>query len=228
MNTPNPSAPESGTAVSTAEHLSALCDGAIGPTDLDALMAECRADTQTLERWHAYHLIGATLRGNEPAMSRRGSVDFLDGIRSRLQAETPDLPVVADEPVPVKAALRPAANDGVFRWKLVAGFASVAAVAAVGWNLMATVPGASAPGGQLAQSPVTQPLAVATTAPAASASPALPSPGQTVAVGTRQGTVIRDAGLERLLAEHRQHGGMSALQNPTGFIRNATYDTDAR
>ena len=49
-----------------------------------------------------------------------------------------------------------------------------------------------------------------------------------MAVDTRQGTVIRDAGLERLLAEHRQHGGMSALQNPTGFIRNATYDADAR
>jgi sigma-E factor negative regulatory protein RseA len=40
--------------------------------------------------------------------------------------------------------------------------------------------------------------------------------------------VIRDAQLEALLAEHRQHGGMSALQTPTGFIRNATYDAAGR
>jgi sigma-E factor negative regulatory protein RseA len=49
-----------------------------------------------------------------------------------------------------------------------------------------------------------------------------------VAVSTGQGVVIRDARLEELLAEHRQHGGMSALQMPTGFIRGATYDASDR
>ena len=42
------------------------------------------------------------------------------------------------------------------------------------------------------------------------------------------GRILAEMEVEALLAEHRQHGGMSALQNPTGFIRNATYDTDAR
>ena len=140
MNTPNPSIAEAGAAVSTAEHLSALCDGAIGPADLDALMADCRTDPQSLERWHAYQVIGATLRRSEPVVSRCGSADFLEGVRARLHAQAPERLVVADEPLPVRASLRPAANDGVFRWKLVAGLASVAAVAAVGWNLLATVP----------------------------------------------------------------------------------------
>ena len=47
-------------------------------------------------------------------------------------------------------------------------------------------------------------------------------------VSTSQGTLIRDPALERQLAEHRQHGGVSAFQTSTGFIRNATYDADAR
>jgi sigma-E factor negative regulatory protein RseA len=49
-----------------------------------------------------------------------------------------------------------------------------------------------------------------------------------VVVNTPQGAVIRDAQLETLMAEHRQHGGMSALQMPAGFLRNATYSGSDR
>jgi sigma-E factor negative regulatory protein RseA len=49
-----------------------------------------------------------------------------------------------------------------------------------------------------------------------------------LAVNTNQGVLIRDAELEALMAEHRQHGGVSVLQMPAGFLRNATYDTNAR
>jgi sigma-E factor negative regulatory protein RseA len=49
-----------------------------------------------------------------------------------------------------------------------------------------------------------------------------------VVVNTPQGAVIRDTQLEALMAEHRQHGGMSALQMPAGFLRNATYDATGR
>ena len=224
MNTPSQNQPEPTASVSALEHLSALCDGSIGAAELDALMDACQEESQPLERWHAYQVIGAVLRGNEPTVPMRGSADFLANLRSRLDEEAPVKAVEPVKPLPVSITGTPAANDGVFRWKLVAGFASMAAVAAVGWNLLATVPAGPVSGGQLAQSPVTAPAPTAV----ASAPTALPAQGQTVAVDTRQGTVIRDAGLERLLAEHRQHGGMSALQNPTGFIRNATYDADAR
>ncbi|MBC7954750.1 MAG: hypothetical protein H7Y33_02615 [Cytophagales bacterium] len=65
-----------------------------------------------------------------------------------------------------------------------------------------------------------QPTTVATAKAPSTASP--------VVVSTDRGVLIRDAQLEALLAEHRQHGGMSALQMPSGFIRNATYDAGGR
>ena len=34
--------------------------------------------------------------------------------------------------------------------------------------------------------------------------------------------------LEQLLAEHRQYGGMSALQMPAGFLRDATHQADTQ
>ena len=40
--------------------------------------------------------------------------------------------------------------------------------------------------------------------------------------------LLRDARLEQLLTDHRQFAGQSALQGPTGFIRNATYDASER
>jgi sigma-E factor negative regulatory protein RseA len=61
--------------------------------------------------------------------------------------------------------------------------------------------------------------------PAAAAGDSSPS---TVLVNTDRGTLIRDARLEQLLAEHRQFGGMSALQMPAGFLRDATHDVDPK
>jgi sigma-E factor negative regulatory protein RseA len=40
--------------------------------------------------------------------------------------------------------------------------------------------------------------------------------------------MIRDPQLDALLAAHRQFGGTSALQMPTGFLRNATFEEGAR
>jgi sigma-E factor negative regulatory protein RseA len=40
--------------------------------------------------------------------------------------------------------------------------------------------------------------------------------------------MIRDARLDELLAAHRQSGGASALQMPSGFLRNATFEGPAR
>ena len=93
-----------------------------------------------------------------------------------------------------------AAND--WGWKLAAGVASVAAVAAIGWNLVATGPAA---GPQLAAAPAA----------------AGPAPVQAAAM-------IRDPRLDQLLAAHRQLGGATALQAPSGFLRNATFEGPIR
>ena len=100
-----------------------------------------------------------------------------------------------------------AANDDLFRWKLLAGVASVAAVAAVAWSVAGS---ARAPAGPelAAVQPRSQPAVVQTG-----------TPGQ---------GMIRDPRLDELLAAHRQFGGASALQTPAGFLRNATFEGPSR
>ena len=202
--------------------VSSLVDGEIGSTQLAEMLSADGDREQLLGSWHAYHVIGDVLRGHSAVVSPRAPGDFLAEVRERLRSEA--APVAQ----PIPGVLRPfepaqpvtlvrgaAANDAVFRWKLVAGLASLAAVMAVSWTVLSGAPpaagGASAP--QLAAVP---------TVPEAAA------PSTAVVVNTGQGPLIRDARLEELLAEHRQNGGMSALQMPTGFIRNATYDAAGR
>jgi sigma-E factor negative regulatory protein RseA len=99
-----------------------------------------------------------------------------------------------------------AAND--WRWKLVAGVASVAAVTAVGWNVWGS--GALGTG---------QPQL-------AGASPA--SGVIAVSAENTGNTMVRDPRLDQLLQAHRQLGGGTALGTTSGFLRNATFEGPAR
>jgi len=202
--------------------LSALTDGEIGTHELDALLADAEHSAELHADWHAYQVIGDVLRGSAPAVSNQSPQAFVAAVSAGLQvAERPqDRPV---NPAMVAHVRGTAANDPVMRWKMVAGFASLAAVVAVSWSVMQGAPGPDAvvtP--QLAQ------VVAPSEQPAQPASPVVTesNTGSTsVAVSTGQGILIRDARLEQMLAEHRQYGGMSALQMPAGFLRNATYDT---
>lgn len=196
-------------ATDRASAMSALVDGEIDMAELDDLLQSYGEQTDARASWHCYQVIGDVLRGAAPAVSPVSPQAFLAGLQARLQAE-PLVPTVSV----VAHARAPAANDAVFRWKLVAGVASLAAVMAVSWSVLSGAP----TGAGVATSPqlaLVQPAAAPVVASAARAS---------VLVNTEQGTVIRDARLEALLAEHRQYGGMSALQMPAGFLRDATYD----
>lgn len=206
--------------------ISALVDGEINASELESLLAAL--DDDGLGSWYACQVIGDVLRGHEDPTGVRSSSDFLAAVRLGIQfdavssSSTPQMTAVPAAPFLEK---RPnaASNDPVFLWKLLAGFASVAAVMAVSWGVVSGSGSGGAVGAQLA-----------------STSPALSTPAATavaggtsaanapVVVNTGQGVLIRDAQLEALLAEHRQHGGMSALQMPSGFIRNATYEAAGR
>lgn len=189
--------------------MSAFIDNELSSAELDVLMEDYSVEADSQANWQAYHLIGDVLRGSSsPFLSARPAADFVAGVRERLLAEP-----ITQEPSSISTShVRGlAANDSVFRWKLVAGLASLAAMVAVSWTLIggsAEAPSSGA-GAQLAlvSGPTVQPQPNA------------------VVVQTAQGQVLRDARLEQLLAEHRQYGGMSALQMPAGFLRNATYDT---
>jgi len=206
-NTMKPTTPD-------LELISALADGQLAGEDFTAVLAICEADEQALASWSDYHLIGDVLRspGLAPQLS---DAAFLARLRTRLAQEPAiDAHAAATAVLPAKlparaGAGREASNDSSFRWKLVAGFVSVAAVVAVAWN---TGSGLLAPAvaPQLAQSAA--PQLARTDAP------------QQVLVMSAQGPVVRDARLQELLAEHKQFGGTSALQMPSGFLRNATFE----
>jgi sigma-E factor negative regulatory protein RseA len=189
----------------TSELMSALADGQLDGEDFAAALHASRHDDSAVECWDTYHLIGDALRSSHGA--RSADPAFLSRLNQRLAHEAPQgfalpSPQTAAQESPVALAHRgQAANDGEFRWKLVAGFASVAAVSAIAWNAAGLLVPAAVP--QLAQAP---------------ASPQ-------VVVASPQGPVVRDARFEELLAAHKQLGGTSALQEPSGFLRNATFET---
>ncbi|MCY1166898.1 sigma-E factor negative regulatory protein [Polaromonas sp.] len=193
----------------TCELLSALADGELGREEIAVVLQSCRQDEAVVANWNAYHLIGDVLRS--PAPAKRGAdMAFLDRLNQRIaQEKTQAPPAVAEAPTAGKLApglirhRAPAANDGSFRWKLVAGFASMAAVATIAWNAAGQL--GSSPAPQLAQGPSSQ--------------------QQQVIVASPQGPMVRDARLEELLAAHRELGSTSALQVPSGFLRNATFET---
>jgi sigma-E factor negative regulatory protein RseA len=168
------------------------------------------ADRATLATWHAYHLIGDVLRSGD-ASRAAAPQPFLDRLSARLAQEPCPQPELASSVVAVQPrwSSAVAANDASMRWKLLAGVASIAAVAAVGWSVVATGAGGA---------PAAQPQLAA--APQQQAAPVL--------ARSEAGVMIRDPRLDELLAAHRQFGGASALQMPAGFVRNATFEGPAR
>jgi len=203
-----------GPAPDPVSAFSALVDGEIEAAELNALLLAFDEQADACSSWHCYQLIGEALRGATPLVCAVSPQAFLAGIQTRLRAE----PLAQARPeigASVAHVRAPAANDAVFRWKWVAGVASLAAVMAVSWSVLRGAPSGhsgTAVGPQLA---LTQPAA---------APVALAAAPTAVLVHTAQGLVIRDARLEELLLAHRQHGGMSALQMPAGFLRDATFD----
>ncbi len=159
-----------------------------------------------------YHLIGDALRSQELAQTVCSSA-FMSKLSARL-AETaiePAISVNMTEVAPAYSAdTAEAANDKVFRWKMVAGVATLATVAVLAWS------GISSPSQstQLALAPENSKIVTADAS-------ADVRPG---AQQTSNGVMIRDPRLDELLAAHRQAGGASALQMPSGFLRNATFD----
>lgn len=189
--------------------VSALTDGELSGTALTEALAQLREDPLARQRWQVYHLIGEAMRSPSAVVQQGECSLLMTGLRQRLwqnaRTDGERAPVAAVDPVmltpPLSEPVREAANDSRYRWKLVAGLASLATVMVGAWALMA---------GQ------TQPPAPSM----AAASPAQASP-------VSAGPMFRDRQLDELMAAHRQRGGSSALQNPAGFLRNATFTVSA-
>jgi len=176
--------------------LSALVDGDASQADLACRV--WRDDAGARADWHAYHLIGELMRSEDTPCVPQRDAQFLDRLRQRLAGE----PVVLAPVVALPQA----------RWRrawmapvaVAAGFVAVAGVMLV---TRVAAPVGVAPD-------VTSLLAGSTAAPSASSAPA---PAALVA----DGTLIRNAELDRYLAAHKRYSNTSALAMPGGMARNA-------
>lgn len=198
------------------EQISSLVDGALPEPEWAAALQAMEAP-EARECWHLYHLIGDVLRTPDLAGCDRGA-----RYAGQLTLSAQDRTVPALAPATVVAdPARPAANDGVFRWKVAAGLASFAAVAAIGWGVLGSIgPQAPGPAMQLADN---QTQAV----PRAAVPVMVAGPGATPAGGA-PAVIWRDPELDKFLAAHRQAAGASAFGDSNDFLRNATFEGHGR
>jgi sigma-E factor negative regulatory protein RseA len=198
------------------EQLSALADGELDAAQAVTMVQATAHNPQWLQTWASYHAIGDVLRTH--VRDTQGA--------THLGAAPQQVSARAEMAIAPKTReiLQPAANDSVFRWKMVAGVASVAAVGSLLWSLV----GGGVPDAQLAQRTQPAVAAVAANALVASSAAQGAATNNAVAVAQDNGVMIRDARLDELLAAHKQFGGASALQQPAGFLRNATFQSTGR
>lgn len=202
------------------EAISALADGELSADDVAHTVTRLAESPEDRLTWLAYHVTRDVMRDGS---SLAGGADtaFMQRLKQSLAQELARAPVsngiemIAATAGSVRAGdqndlKNEAANDAHFRWKWAAGLASVVLVSLLGWEAVGTL-GGSPGGAQLAQGAATAPSPVALSAPMAAVAPEAP-------------VMLRDPQLDALLAAHRHFGGTSALQMPTGFLRNATFD----
>lgn len=207
--------------VKNNELVSALADGELRGEEFARTVEWVSEAGDARLTWHAYHVVGEVLRSGEVMANARDAA-FMQRLKLNLQQEAPRAPLsnatdlIAAYAIPtgtsgINESKIPVANDDSYRWKLVAGLASLAMVSVIGWQAWSgwgVQPGAV----QLAQGAGGQ------------AEVALPQG----AAGNESAVMIRDPQLDALLAAHRQFGGTSALQMPAGFLRNATFEGASR
>lgn len=197
----------------TNERISSLVDGDLSAEDLSLALDAMLDDPQSMQTWHTYQVVGDVIRSAELAPVRNDFA-FLQKLQLRLanepnavNASTNDASLPSTLRVKQHASdpVQSAANAPIFRWKALVGVSCVALVAVIGSSLWT----------QLNQPAA---LEVASLRPDALVVPTV------VTTNTAVGPMLRDPHLDELMAAHRQLGGHSALQEPAGFLRSATYE----
>jgi sigma-E factor negative regulatory protein RseA len=191
-----------------------MADGQLEAHAMAEVVQACQHDPALLDRWRDYHLIGEILRSSEtvtPALQAQSARVLARVLESLpVQSITASYPLKPGRLTAANVERQPdlerqAANEPGARWKWVVGFASLTAVLAVGWSLVGAS-WLSDAGPELARAGTQDP---------------------SILVVYPEGTIIRDARMESLLAAHKQFGGASALQMPSGFLRNTTLESHA-
>lgn len=190
-----------------SEALSALADGELDAQQSADTVRQLLDDADALQQWHAYQIIGDVLRDPKLSPTPR-ELDFSLRLQKLIaQEDTPAQPGAADLLQPMSPAVVvptvAAANADVFRWKMLAGVATLGLGVVLAFGLR----------GNLKDDTVAN-LAGNTPPPTATA----------IAEAAADPVMLRDPALDALLQAHQQMGGHSALQMPNGFLRNATFE----
>jgi len=205
------------------DRISALADGALQGDDFASVMRQMADDDSALAQWHCYHVVGDVLR-SDALGNARGDLDFLRRLEARLAQEPAytALPTQVESVRPVAVPQPgPAANADVFRWKMVAGFASVAAVAAIGWQALQL----QAPAGAAAV--LAQDGGAASAVGFQQVRSDLPfSPEVAMSTAGNTPVMLRNAQLDELLAAHNRAVGGAALQSQVRLLRNVSVTED--
>ncbi|MBS0430362.1 MAG: sigma-E factor negative regulatory protein [Proteobacteria bacterium] len=216
------------------EWVSALADGQLEGDEFARAVDEVGSGADLRASWQVYHVVGEVLRTGRHAPCS-DSEAFMARLQRRLAAESLVRPTASPVLTLPLAQVAEAANEPVFRWKMVAGVATIAAAAAIGWTWMGQGPVPAAAGGaQLAlQAPVqVHPAPDASSqssilAASAAAGVGTPLSRTRVMVGNGAPQVmLRNPRLDELLEAHQQASGAS--QMPSGFLRNATFEAPSR
>lgn len=186
------------------EWLSDLMDGHTVGLEREKSLSALLEDPEAQRQWHLCHLAGDVLRSADLAPSPF-ELEFLDRLEGRLALESivHGVEVIAFDPE------KESANTGSFGWRAASGTLVMGACALVAVVLWGAAGPQSLDGGSTA-------LKVSPNA-------------ETVASGVQtEQIMIRDPELDALLAAHGAMGGNSALQLPSGFLRNATFERHGR
>lgn len=198
------------------EQLSALTDGQLSRAAASHTLDWLLSDDTAQSRWHTYHLLGEVMRTEVLPCPERESA-FMQRLSAALAKEPhPVAPKIAINTIASEAYIQgsrgqnnTAANDAWFHWRWAGGLMALLAVAVVSWSSLTAVLvlGVSPQLAQVivptGQSLAALPLVVASDAPA---------------------PMLRDPQLDAFLAAHKQFGGTSALQKPSGFLSNAVFE----
>jgi sigma-E factor negative regulatory protein RseA len=196
------------------DQLSRLVDGQLQGEEFDRAVNWLEASAEARQSWDCYHLVGEVIRSGAVAAHRHDPAFVLE-LHRKIASE--NLSLIAGYAIPSRAGGQKhvkvmAANDGW--WRRVAGLATMAVAGLLAWQAYPWLDGRTSTAPQMAQAakpgawPTSPPVGVAATSAASAAVPAM----------------LRDSRLDALLAAHRQFGGTSALQMPSGFLRNATFE----
>ena len=194
------------------EDLSALLDGELHGSAQQSAMDALLSQSTARSTWHAYHVAGDVLRSEELSGAAQ-DLQFWAKLETRLAQEprSPSAAVPIPSSLPAGSYLQ-SANGPVF-WRVLAGVACSALVAVIGLSVWSPSSGPSS-------------VSMAGGMPPVASKNSTQSAPLEVAVGPDG--MIRDPRLDQLLSAHQQLGGHSALQMPSGFLRNATYEGAGR